>query len=115
MHADFFARNIAQRVVDGGDDALDEIEEISDGAFLKRDVMLERKIRAIELKQEALRGNRLIFDLQRAADRREVGVLGVVVLVADRRHDDARGGGVRNASVNPLAPACLRLSSNSRK
>ncbi|MEI9925332.1 MAG: hypothetical protein WDN50_19300 [Bradyrhizobium sp.] len=54
--------------------------------------MLECQIRAIQLQQKTLRDDRFIFDLQGAADGGEIGVLGVVMLVADRGHDDAGRG-----------------------
>ena len=54
--------------------------------------MLEREIRAVELKQKALARDRLILDLKRAADRGKISILGVVMFVADRRHHDAGGG-----------------------
>src|ERR1700722_14149090 len=55
--------------------------------------MLERQIRAVELKQKALARDRFILDLKRAADGGKIGVFGIVMFVADRRHHDARGGG----------------------
>jgi len=68
MHPDPVARDVAQRRVDGRNHALDEIEKIGLRTILKRNVVLEREIGAIELKQKALRGYRLVFDLQGAAD-----------------------------------------------
>ena len=46
-------------------------------------MVFEREIRAVQLKQKALRDDGFVFDLQRAADRGEIGVLGVVIFVAE--------------------------------
>src|SRR6202167_2149425 len=54
--------------------------------------MLERQIRAVELKQETLARDRFILDLKRTTDGGKVRILGVVMLIFDRRYHDARGG-----------------------
>src|SRR5579859_7645922 len=111
VHANPFAWNVAQTIVDGGDHAFDKAQEIAERPVLKRDVMLERQIRAIELEQKTLVCNRFIFDLKRAADRSEVGVLGVVMLVLDRRYHDAGGGGGQerlHETAFAVAPALLK-------
>ena len=84
--------------------ALDETEEVGLRTILKRNVVLERQIRAVELEQEALGDDGFVFDLQGAADGCEVGLLGVVVLVADRGDDDAgRGCGEKRLDKSALA------------
>ena len=68
--------------------------------------MLEREIRAVELKQKALARDRFILDLKRAADRGKISVFGVVMFVADRRHHDAgRGGGQEGFNEAALSGA----------
>src|ERR1700728_1221670 len=107
MHAYSLARNVAQARIDGRHHALDEPEKIAHRPVLKRDVVLEREVGAVELKQKALICNRLIFDLERAADRGEIGVLGVVMFVADCRYHDARGGGRQECLLEPLFASSL--------
>ena len=53
---------------------------------------LEREVGRIDLQQKAVLHDRLVLDLQRIAQRGEIGVERVVVLVAHRRGDDAGGG-----------------------
>ncbi len=89
VQAHALARNIDQRAVDRRNHALDEIEKLLERPVLVRQVMLERQIRTVELQQEAALHDGVVLDLERIAERRQVGVLVLVVLVEHRRGDDA--------------------------
>ena len=84
----------AQRVVDRRDHALDEADERRHRLVLERDVPLEREVGRVDLQHEARADDRLVFDPQRLAERLQIFQVGVVVLVLDRRGDDAGRGRV---------------------
>ena len=67
------ARHVDDRLVDRLDDPLDEAEEIAERPVVVGQVALEREVGAVELQQEAVLDDRLVFDLQRRGDRREIG------------------------------------------
>ena len=90
MQPHAIARNVLDRPVDGGDDLLHETDEGGDGLVLVGDVALEREIGRIDLQQESVPHDRLVLDLQRLAERLEIGSERVVVLVAHRHGDNAR-------------------------
>src|ERR1700677_3728748 len=89
VHADLVARNVTQRLIDGRNDAFDETEKFRQRTILIGNVVFQREIRAVKLKQKALCNYGFILDLQGAADGGEIGGLGVVVFVADSGHNDA--------------------------
>ena len=89
MQADAVARDVGERGVDGRNDAIDEAEEIAQRPVLVGHVPLHREIGAVELQQEAVVDDGFVFDAQRLAEGREVGFLARVVVVAQRRGDDA--------------------------
>ncbi len=111
MQPHALARHGGERVVDGRHHPLDETEEFGQRAILEREVSLQREVRTIELQQEAARDDRLVFDPQRRAERRQVGIPGVVVLVLHgageqagrgRGHEGRPGeGAVTKASTKP--------------
>src|SRR5437870_3828794 len=49
----------------------------------------EREIGAVELQQEAALDDRLVFDAQGLAERRQIGLLAVVIFILHRRGDNA--------------------------
>ena len=73
-----------------GDDALAEAEEVRQRPVAGRTVPFQRQIGAIELQQEAVRDDRLVFHPQRLAERGEIGFLRIVVPVLHDGADDAR-------------------------
>ena len=83
------ARHVRDRGIDGRDHPLDEVDEEGDRLVLVGDVALEREVGRVDLQQEAVPRDRLVLDLQRAAERRQIGIEGVVVLVLHRRGEDA--------------------------
>src|SRR5579885_3561871 len=89
MHAHALARNSDERLVDAGDDTLDEAEKRAERLVLIGHMPLEREIGTVELQQEPLARDRLILHFERVGERIEIGRLAFVVLVQDRRGDDA--------------------------
>ena len=89
MQPDLLARDVAHRLVDRGDHHLDEVDEIGERAILVGRVAFEREVRAIELQEESVAHDRLVFDLQRGGQRIEITLERVVVLVLHDRRDDA--------------------------
>ena len=53
---------------------------------------LEREVGAVELQEEAVADDRLVFDPQRVREGIEVSLLGIVVFVLHGRGDDAGRG-----------------------
>jgi hypothetical protein len=103
VQADAIARHTSQRPVDRAHDPLDETQEIGERAVLVGDVPLQGQIRAIELQKEAVADDGLVLDAQRIGQRREIGLLAVVMLVLHRRRDDpGRGGGQERFDKAPL-------------
>ncbi len=72
-----------------GDHRLDEADEVGERAVAVGGVALEREVGTIELQQEAGGDDRLVFDLQRGAERIEIALERVIVLVLHDRRDDA--------------------------
>ncbi len=89
MQADAVARNVAQRMIDGRDDLFDEGDECGHRFVFIGDVAFEREIGRIDLQQQAVLDDRFVFDLKRAAERREIIRKRIVMLVAHRRGEDA--------------------------
>ena len=92
VQANAFARDVDQRRVDRGDDAVDEAEKVAERSVLVRHMSFHREIGTVELQQEAVPDDRLVFDAQRLAEGREISVLARIVIVAQRGGDDARRG-----------------------
>ena len=67
-------------------------EELGERPILVGDVALEREVGAVELQEEAVADDRLVFDPQRVREGIEVSLLGIVVFVLHGRGDDAGRG-----------------------
>ncbi len=59
-------------------------------AVLTGDVAFQREVRRVDPEQKAVPHDRLVFDLQRLAECREIGIFGVISGVAHGRGHDAR-------------------------
>ena len=92
MHPHPLARDVGERRVDGADDALDEAQEIAERPVHVGDMALEREVGAVELQQEAMRDDRLVFDAERRGERGEIGLLAGIMLVQHGGSDDAGRG-----------------------
>ena len=88
----------------GGDDALDEIDEVGQRFVLIGEMPFHRQVRRVDLQQIAVRDDCLVFHLQCASERIEIGILGVVPGIAHRGGDDA-GRGRRHERFDKTA-AC---------
>ena len=64
-------------------------DEFGDRLILVGDVALEREVGRIDLQQEPVLDDRLVLDLQRLAERREIVRKRVVMLVAHRHGENA--------------------------
>ena len=86
---DLVARHVDDRRVDRRDDALYKAEKLAKRPVVVGKVPLEGEVGAIELQQEPVPDDRLIFDLKGRADCGQIGLLAVVIFVFHRADDDA--------------------------
>ena len=73
------ARNGPQCLVDRADDEFDEADEVAERAVAVGRVPLKGEVRAIELQQEAMADDCLVFDPQGSAERIQIVLERVVV------------------------------------
>ena len=105
MQTHLVPRNVLQRLVDRLDDEFDEADEVTERAVPVGGVSLQGEIGAIQLQQEAMADDRLVFDLQRNAERIQISLEAIVVLVLYDRGDDAG----RRCSEKRLGVRATRL------
>ena len=94
VQAHRFRRDGACRMVDGGDVALGDAQELLVGQLLILVVPRRAEIGRIDLQHETGARNRLVFLLQRVSQRFDIGVFVLVVGVGHEFGQDARRGGI---------------------
>src|SRR5215472_8607965 len=72
METNAVARDVFERLVDRCDDPFDKAEEIAERPVLVREVTLERQVGTVELQQEAVLDNGLVFGFERSSERVEI-------------------------------------------
>ena len=110
MHAHPLCRNVGQRPVQGFDMFGGPLAKLGHFEIRILDVPAHRQVRAIDLQIEASRHDRLVFGPHRIRDRREIGALAPVMVVAEEKRDDARRRrGHERALISPLPDRELQI------
>jgi hypothetical protein len=94
MDADVLGGNVPGSVVDRLDVQLGAFAEILE-TLIESHLTRHRKVRAVDLKREPGRVNRVVLELHHVGESRDVLLVGRVVLVLQKHRDDARRRGAQ--------------------